>query len=691
MYFRMLFRRAGWLAVSVSLAAVMLLSLHGLVRAQDEVYRITAITLSGGSVYGVNVGAADCTWNGAQFRCSNDHSSGTGSKYSGVGGLIINSSVPVTERAGIAITIVYTKSAPAEYYSVFSEAYTTQMFRHNEQGAFSRVHCVAHEPYWDALPGSLPSTAELLSLLHDDGVECDRVIYRTIQWNSEHYLGVRSRELSWEFNVTEIGVIHLGDADGDDDGGGYGQIITGDVEYAGGYCVLPLTTTQVISDGGETITQTTVTTYTRPVNLLSNWSFETAAGAMPEHWGTVVNGAVQNVPGVWWISNPAYANSGSRSVSNIADFMVVQSLPLYSAGRYVAGFYARCTDGACDPAQARWDGLVVAASLAMSTTYQVYTGTHLTGGGGASFAIDLTLGGNVYVDDVFVYPANEDGSVNCDPAFFAPPDEEPGGSAPPGCVVDPLTNQCIWAPSGPAGTVCYHCATPSPASPVQLWLAWLGCVLRNMFSCSLRVWLFEIANALRGMMASINMAVNWANGNFQRGVNWQMTQFNGLIDLAVQAYNRLAAFMAAVPQQITVIVYTVIGEMEGGIDWLQLIFEIVKFLFDLLIVLLRQLYNGLLALIELIISSIKSVQISFTAPAFTIEEFVDWGAPDGTDLIPGATTAAAMHWFFLALATVDVTISDIGLWPVIYTAMGVLGIGMVFWFVSQWKDDIFPM
>lgn len=468
----------------------------------------------------------------------------------------------------------------------------------------------------------------------------------------------------------------------------YTPPVTDVVDYAGWMC--PLTVTIIHTDTGSTIT--TTVNYTRPANLLSNWSFERQAGSYPERWATEVNGAIQDVPGLWWSNSVLYANSGVRSVSNVADFQIIQDMPLYAAGNYVAGFYARCVDGSCATPQLRWNGMVVVAGLGMSNTYQVFTGTHVTGGGAAWLAIDFVAGSDVYIDDVFVYPANDDGTLNCAPQFFAAVDDAvDAGTAPPGCVLDSVTMRCIPTPPGGAGTVCYHCAAPAAASSVQIWIAWLACVIRNLFSCSLRVWLFEISNGLRGLMATAIMAVGWLNVTIPAAVAWRAQQFAGAVSLAVNAHNQIAVYLSAVPAQLTIIINNTIGQVGGGLDWLQIILDIIQFLFGVLFSLLRELYTGLAAYLQLLIDGIGTIRIAFTAPPFTIEEFIDPAAPDGTSIVPGATTSYAVSWFFIALATVDAMISDVHAWPLIYTALGVIGIGLVFWFMSLWKRDIFPM
>lgn len=467
-----------------------------------------------------------------------------------------------------------------------------------------------------------------------------------------------------------------------------GQYITSTI-IAGGLCAFTLTLPITDSNG---VTGTVTTTYTRPANLLSNPSFETAAGSYPEHWATGVNGAVQDVPGIWWVNSAAYANTGSRSISNIADYQAIQMLPLYSAGHYVVGFYARCPSGSCDPIQARWNGTVAVAALSASSTYTVFTGTYSTGGGAAWFAVEFQAGPSSYVDNVFVYPTDESGTgaINCDPDYYPPEDIE-FDTTPPHCVLDAATHQCIYAPTGPAGSTCYYCAIPDGAASFGVWIAYLACVLRNMFSCSLRVWLFDLSNSLRGIMATLIMVVNWTNTTAVNGVAWSQSRYTGFLNYLLSFWSAYGSYVSTAPRQVVVVVNTTIQQVDEGIDWLSIIIEIIQVLFGLFVSLLHLMYEGSLGLINLIIYAIRNLQTALSAPPFDlVRDFANPSPQDGM-MYPNATTDNAIARLIMAMAVIDVSITDYHAWPALYTVAGLVGITTIIWIIRQWKDDIFPI
>ncbi len=447
-----------------------------------------------------------------------------------------------------------------------------------------------------------------------------------------------------------------------------------------GYCTFPITnTTHITGSSGITQTVVTTSTFSTPANLLRNPSFEAGTSTGPADWTHDTAN-----PAYWWLLD-GNARTGSNSVRNYPGLHLRQDLVLRGPGMYAVGVYASCTSDFCtgDEVPVYWNGVEeVRVSGLVSSTYQIFTGTNFAGTSITTIEVDMTQAqeGDVRIDDVFLLPINPDGSINCDPALYPVPDADADDFAAVDCLMYPYADQCLVLPVGGAGTACYACASPRDASAaaVSYWIAWLGCVLRNMFSCSLRVWLYDLSNSLRGLLALMIDWANWATTTTQGGAEWLL-----------QMYLGFATYLANTPQQIAISIQTTIGTVETGVDWVEVLLQIVLTLFTMFTQLLGIMVDGALRLIGLVIDGLSQLQYAVHAPAYPLRDMLSGATGPGAYAGPDADFA--LSWLFLAMAMVDASVADYGLWPVIYTALGAAGLGMVMWLAKKLGDGILPL
>lgn len=260
----------------------------------------------------------------------------------------------------------------------------------------------------------------------------------------------------------------------------------------------------------------------------------------------------------------------------------------------------------------------------------------------------------------------------------------------PTCIFEPNNPACLPVPTGPAGGTCYQCTAPRrlSASAVSYWIAWLACVIRNLFSCSLRVWLYDITNNTTALVRVFIGFINWGNGNLQDGVNWAGMIANGFVGFIHDMYVNLANFLAATPQQLTIVLNTVVGTASSGLDWLSIIWLILQILFSLFIQFLTMMYMGILNMLGMVINAVRGLQIAVTAPAFELDLVLGDTEPITPNGEPG--TGQAMQLLIWGLIISDSAITDYGLWPFLYVLAGLFGIITIIWVFRQWHD-ILPM
>lgn len=488
------------------------------------------------------------------------------------------------------------------------------------------------------------------STVNFDGA-CDRVARYAgptdiPSWNDDDSIGIAfakysATNLTHHIAVVDFNWVAYGVAPNDP----YGDLI-------GGLCMFT-TTIPMTDDNG--ITGTTTVSYTRQANLVANYSFEapasTAVGAA--EWDTVVNGVGTYIAGYWQV-DPSGAHLGSAYVTNPADYELWQTTTIYTSGHYLVGFYA---DGA--GVDIKWGGSLVASS-ASGFGYTPVTGTRTANTGGTQIILDIPDGGGIGVDDVFVFPSDENGvPLACDPAYYAPYDEN----------IDDGTGDVggIPAPIEGAGTICYRCFPPSDASSyaVSYWIAWLGCVLRNMFSCSLRVWLLVLGNWTNGVVQILLAFAIWVPATTQQGVDW----FAGTI-------------VPAIRSSINVTVY------DNGTN-----------IWDLLVAIV-QLIGGIVSLVaslllrvaDLVAGTVLALREAFGSTAPEGLTFLGFDPANGLEpplLSNGPSDGLRFYGFWIWLAVVDqLVVANEYVTIILLLVTGAVGLSVLFWTLSWWQDAV---
>lgn len=414
----------------------------------------------------------------------------------------------------------------------------------------------------------------------------------------------------------------------------------------GGFCVFSATITITDTTG---ITRTERVTYTRSVNRLSNPSFEQPSGPETTRgWSTLINGAHTEVPGHWF-QLPGLARTGSGVIYNVAPYELWQSMVVYTRGLYVAGV---ATTG--PGITVKWNGAPIAESGIVSEGYQVISGTYPGTSGGIYVILSFDGDHPTYADDAFAYYTDDEETLlpACDPAAFEPFDEASWGE-------NVETVGGVPTPIGGAGTVCYTCIPPRDvsAAAVSYWIAWLACVLRNMFSCSLRVWLLVIGNWTSGVLEYFMAFAAWVPMTAQQGADW---------------------FMGSVVPSIGGT--TIINQGSN-------FFDLFVAVIDLLQTLVTTLSNLLLGIVNLVSGLLQLIPTALSAEAYDFGFAGDTGG--GGIGAPGANDDKRLYAFLLFLGIVDqLVIGHADIVPLLLLAMGAMTLGVIFWVAWFWRDII---
>ncbi|MCP4428890.1 MAG: hypothetical protein GY803_30775 [Chloroflexi bacterium] len=425
---------------------------------------------------------------------------------------------------------------------------------------------------------------------------------------------------------------------------------------------------------------TTTTTYTRAANIVVNPSFEFSSnGYTPDHWQPAKAGAQTNPPPFYQANAPTLANSGSASVFDGSQFELHSSLPLFAGGSYAAGFHARCVGSPCPDSAATllWGAIPVVSSGVVDSTYRAYTDTITTGGGGQLLVMRFDVGSDiVHVDDVFVYPVDENGDLNCDPAFYEPynPITDNGGNDDDNTTIV----GGVPAPIGAAGVTCYYCMTPNSlsASTVAYWIAWLGCVFRNMFSCSLRVWLMKVGNWTAGVVQILLAFMTWTPAMEQGAANWIAEQVIPALSIVVVGGGDAAANGWDVLVSLVNLVETFINSITA------LVLEVI----ELLAAVVVQLSGLLVSIVQMVVMLITALRSIFTVDPYQFNlngiETPDAGALGAA----GPNDNKILYLFMIGIGVMDTWIGSNG--ELFALAVGVAALFVVIWTVREWRQGL---
>lgn len=475
----------------------------------------------------------------------------------------------------------------------------------------------------------------------------------------------------------------------------------------------------------ETVGITETVEYSRPANLIENYSFEDG-GAGPANW------SYGGVPWTFYADGySGLAHSGDDSIVGDSyeltgdpwPFALNQYLTLHSGGTYRVGNHGRAVcdygdESTCEAetVTASYSGLssvtftpalsdcILIETSYYNCPYQVVSDTLTTGGGGGVFQLSLSNagGGTIYADDVFLYPIDESGDLLCEPEYYAPYDAvEDGGEDPetPG-TPDPPVPPPIPGGGGPGpdqGPVlaCYTCVKPDGFGITKLgnWIIYLACVFWNIFSCSVRIWLLNIVNVLQGVWGSIVSFILWLPETIWAAILWLWDLWASWLSWLVSLYTSFVAWLSSLPALFT--------NWLLSSDFVQYIWAVVSFIglvWDALVAFVQgiidfvgDLVDGIAYLLTLFISIIQAVVTAWQAEGYQLDFLPGYGDPDPEASVQlsgqAGPTIEKIYWIIVTgLSSFDYVSTSFGFQYIQIILIGILSLGLILWTLNKWRD-----
>ena len=470
-----------------------------------------------------------------------------------------------------------------------------------------------------------------------------------------------------------------------------------------------ITTTTLVISGTENITHTEFNNVA--ANIVQNPSFEDVASGQPNYW---------TVDPAYTVVSTDNPSEGARSLvfKNTPPLTILQNfgaLPTvpptvtwriglqYQEGSYdflgalAVGEFEIVGMNAIPPALLHYTTTTGYAPI--DYTLNMSNVVDLADGSLYGFKITMPDLGNLpvmagnaphYIDEVYVIPAYEDGEgwfVYCPAvAEYEPPDPVVGGGG-----TDPVEGVGgLPVPIGGAGETCWECRWPAGRG-VEMAIAWLGCVIRNMFSCSLRLWLYAILNAIMGVYATLLGYIQWGAFSAQGGINWtaELVQnganwLNGAL-AAIQPgtvaggtsiWDVLYAIARIIPDSLEGLV-GIVSELTG------LISVIIGGAFTIISLIGLALYSVLGLLVQILIMIFQLIPVLWQAISAEPVTMQDWLTSTGNEVpYDGLVT------FVWSIGVVDEWLVVFNIHWILWILTGGIVINVILWikeeFSRQW-------
>lgn len=248
--------------------------------------------------------------------------------------------------------------------------------------------------------------------------------------------------------------------------------------------------------------------------------------------------------------------------------------------------------------------------------------------------------------------------------------------------------------TGGSGTRCYLCPRPTDFLDIGGWLAWLGCLIKNLFSCSLRIWFINLGNWIGGVLANMTNYLAWFMDAAGKAIAWAFSVLGGWYGYLSKIVSYLFDGLVAVPEKMLTyflqsgfvqslwnFVTNTISRMEG-----------LSLLIDAATEAVQRMASALIEFLEMIRDLFLAVRDSFAEEAYTITIVTSEGSVE--EILPSQLYADGPNmtkvlWMFLAsISAVDhlVGLYDPYLQMILLLSVGTMAVGTVFWTLHHWRD-----
>lgn len=230
----------------------------------------------------------------------------------------------------------------------------------------------------------------------------------------------------------------------------------------------------------------------------------------------------------------------------------------------------------------------------------------------------------------------------------------PVGTPTPPPTPDPGDDGFPSPPGGDFGT-CYDCNLPANYLSFGQWIRWLQCEIRNLFYCSLYIWLLRVGNWVAGVFRAMFAWIEWVGGVAQNGVNWLGSQIIGVVRSLVSPAGWVVAFLAAMVGVGRAIVESAIGN----------------------VLLFVRLFGGF----------VSALKAAFGVDPAVLSLNGEGVAEESQLMVPGANNSKILWLFMISLAAIDSLLTTYPALQIVFViAMVSVSFGVIVWTLWFWSE-----
>lgn len=297
---------------------------------------------------------------------------------------------------------------------------------------------------------------------------------------------------------------------------------------------------------------------------------------------------------------------------------------------------------------------------------------------------------NVVIEDIqWIYYGELPPTPTPSPTPTGTPGGGGGGGGGDGTIIGVGGDIGLPVPDTGLEIECYECPSPQHWYNVGMWVAKLICIVKNLFTCLLRIWLLEIANWLNGLFDFVGVIINWFVGLFTGAIGWFISLLGVVVNWVANIWSYFVDGIKTFFYSLVVrILESPVVQFIANLGMIaESIFNLLSTGFRAFIRVIYDLYDGLIDLLELIYTFVLAVweaiateTIAFTSEAGTGE--INTGALSAE----GYNDSKLIYLVLLAMGATDFALGQVGIDKLQILFIGSISFGLIAWTFEKWKE-----
>jgi hypothetical protein len=247
------------------------------------------------------------------------------------------------------------------------------------------------------------------------------------------------------------------------------------------------------------------------------------------------------------------------------------------------------------------------------------------------------------------------------------------------------------------GRTCYQCSIPKGTN-LGHWIAYLACVIVNLFTCSVYTWFNNIWNAVIGVYGWLVALITWLGLVTQQIYTWVGGIIMDATNFVFGWWQNVANYIGQLPGLLLewFMNTQLVQSVWRFVSFVALVWSAARLVAAGVVDSIRNLFNAVVYIMELFIELIQAMRAAWSADPYELDIIPGHGAntPGGgpAPLAPDQLAAdgintTKIYWILLmAMVAFDSILAPLGIVYVQWVAIGLISIGLIAWTLNKWRD-----